>query len=71
MDQRVLQFDTVYGGGDSRQKLIELQPVDIRRLNNALVANITKEAMSGDQAVNSRIIQATLHVYIDWKDVEK
>lgn len=45
MDQRVMQFDTVYGGGGSRQKLIELKPVDIRRLNKALVANITKEAM--------------------------
>ena len=45
MDQRVMQFDTVYGGGGSRQKLVELKPVDIRRLNNALVANITKEVM--------------------------
>jgi len=45
MDQRVMQFDTVYGGGGSRQKLIELKPVDIRRLNKALVANITKKPM--------------------------
>jgi Cys-tRNA(Pro)/Cys-tRNA(Cys) deacylase len=45
MDQRVMEFGTVYGGGGSRQKLIELKPVDIRRLNNALVANIAKEAI--------------------------
>jgi Cys-tRNA(Pro) deacylase len=45
IDQRVMQLDTVYGGGGSRRKLIELKPSDIQRLNNALVANVAKEAM--------------------------
>ena len=40
MDQRVLEFKTVYGGGGSRRKLIELKPLDIQRLNNAVVADI-------------------------------
>jgi Cys-tRNA(Pro)/Cys-tRNA(Cys) deacylase len=43
IDQRVMQFDTVYGGGGSRRKLIELKPIDIQRLNNALVANVANE----------------------------
>jgi Cys-tRNA(Pro) deacylase len=40
MDQRVMAFDTVYGGGGSRRKLIELKPQDIQRLNNAIVSDI-------------------------------
>jgi Cys-tRNA(Pro)/Cys-tRNA(Cys) deacylase len=44
IDQRVMQFNTVYGGGGSRQKLIEIKPIDIQRLNNALIANIAKVA---------------------------
>lgn len=43
MDQRVMEFETVYGGGGSRRKLIELKPLDIQRLNNALVADIVGE----------------------------
>jgi Cys-tRNA(Pro) deacylase len=42
MDQRVMQCDTVYGGGGSRHKLIELKSVDIQRLNNAVVADIAQ-----------------------------
>jgi len=42
IDEKVMQFDTVYGGGGSRKKLIELKSVDIQKLNNALVANIVE-----------------------------
>lgn len=40
MDQRVMQCDTVYGGGGSRNTLIEMKAADIQRLNNAVVADI-------------------------------
>ena len=43
MDQRVMAFNTVYGGGGSRRKLIELRPQDIQRLNNAIVSDIVRE----------------------------
>jgi len=43
MDQRVMAFNTVYGGGGSRRKLIELRPQDIQRLNNAIVSDIVGE----------------------------
>lgn len=42
IDKKVMQHATVFGGGGSRRKLIELKPEDIQRLNNALVADIAE-----------------------------
>ncbi len=42
IDQRVMQCDTVYGGGGSRNTLIEMKAADIQRLNNAVVADIAQ-----------------------------
>jgi prolyl-tRNA editing enzyme YbaK/EbsC (Cys-tRNA(Pro) deacylase) len=42
IDQRVMRFDTVYGGGGSRRKLIELKSVDIQRLNGAIVVDVAR-----------------------------
>jgi Cys-tRNA(Pro)/Cys-tRNA(Cys) deacylase len=42
IDQKVMLHPTVFGGGGSRKKLIELKPEDIQKLNNAIVADITE-----------------------------
>jgi len=42
VDVKVMQFDTVFGGGGSRKKLIELKSKDIQKLNNAIVADIAE-----------------------------
>jgi Cys-tRNA(Pro) deacylase len=42
IDVKIMQFDTVFGGGGSRKKLIELKPEDIQKLNNAIVADVTE-----------------------------
>jgi len=42
-DKKLLEYDTVFGGGGSRKKLIEMKPKDIVRLNNATVAEIGVE----------------------------
>jgi len=42
MDQKIMLYPTVYGGGGSRKKLIELKPEDIQKLNNAIVADIAE-----------------------------
>lgn len=42
IDQKVLKHETVFGGGGSRTKLIELKSVDIQRLNNAIVADVAE-----------------------------
>jgi Cys-tRNA(Pro) deacylase len=41
IDQSVMQFDTIYGGGGSRKKLIELKTSDIQKVNAAQVADIS------------------------------
>jgi Cys-tRNA(Pro) deacylase len=43
IDKKVMQFDTVYGGGGSRKKLIELKPEDIQKLNNGIIADVTSK----------------------------
>ncbi|MEM7821603.1 MAG: YbaK/EbsC family protein [Candidatus Aenigmatarchaeota archaeon] len=42
IDIKVMQHETVFGGGGSRTKLIELKPEDIQKLNNAIVADIAE-----------------------------
>lgn len=37
-----MQHETVFGGGGSRTKLIELKSEDIQRLNNAVVADVAE-----------------------------
>ncbi|MFH7836228.1 MAG: YbaK/EbsC family protein, partial [Candidatus Aenigmatarchaeota archaeon] len=41
IDKSVLNYETVYCGGGSRDKLLELKTSDIIRLNNAIIADIT------------------------------
>lgn len=40
IDKTVMHYETVYGGGGSRNKLIELRSQDIRQVNSAKVADI-------------------------------
>lgn len=42
-DRILLQYETVFGGGSSRKKLLEMKPQDIVRLNNAIVEDISME----------------------------
>ncbi|MFB0502668.1 MAG: aminoacyl-tRNA deacylase [Candidatus Bathyarchaeia archaeon] len=43
VDESLLEYETVYCGGGSRHKLLELKVADIIRLNNAEVAKIIRE----------------------------
>ena len=40
IDKTVMRFKTVYGGGGTRDRLIELKTKDIQQLNSAKVADI-------------------------------
>ena len=42
VDKSLLQFDTIYCGGGSRERLLELRTEDVIRLNNAVIAEISK-----------------------------
>lgn len=42
IDKSLLQYDTIYCGGGSRKRLLELKTEDVIRLNNAVVADISK-----------------------------
>lgn len=43
VDESVLTFDTVYCGGGSRDKMLEIKTADVVRLNNAIVAKIASK----------------------------
>jgi len=43
IDESLLEHETVYCGGGSRDRLVELKIADVIRLNNAVVAKITSE----------------------------
>jgi len=43
IDKSLLQYDTIYCGGGSRERLLELKTEDVIKLNNAVVAEISKE----------------------------
>ncbi len=45
VDESILKFKTVYCGGGSQDKLLELKANDIIRLNNAVIAKITKNEL--------------------------
>jgi len=42
IDESILEFGTIFCGGGSRDKLIELRTDDVLRLTNAIIANITQ-----------------------------
>jgi Cys-tRNA(Pro)/Cys-tRNA(Cys) deacylase len=42
MDEKLFEHGTVFGGGGSRNKLVEMKSEDIKRLNNALIANVAE-----------------------------
>jgi len=44
IDKSLLQYDTIYCGGGARDKLLELKTKDIIKLNDAIIADISKTA---------------------------
>lgn len=42
LDKKLTRYESVYGGGGERTKLLELKTNDVIRLNNAIVADITE-----------------------------
>ncbi|MEM7821714.1 MAG: YbaK/EbsC family protein [Candidatus Aenigmatarchaeota archaeon] len=42
LDKKLLQYETIYGGGGERTKLLELKTEDVIKLNEAIVAEITE-----------------------------
>ncbi|WP_455368400.1 aminoacyl-tRNA deacylase [[Eubacterium] cellulosolvens] len=42
IEKKLLNFETVYCGGGSRDKLLELRVEDIIKLNNAVIAELVK-----------------------------
>ncbi len=42
VDESIIKYETIYCGGGSRDKLLELKTADITRLNDAKIARITK-----------------------------
>jgi len=43
VDESILSYDTVYCGGGSRDKMLEIKTADVVRLNNAIVAKIASK----------------------------
>jgi len=42
MDKSLLQYKTIYCGGGSRDRLLEIRTEDVIKLNNAIIAEISK-----------------------------
>jgi Cys-tRNA(Pro) deacylase len=42
IEKRLCDYKTIYGGGGTRNKLIEMRPEDIIRLNGATIANVVE-----------------------------
>jgi len=42
LDKKLIQYESIYGGGGKRTKILELKTKDVIRLNNAVVADITE-----------------------------
>ena len=42
-DEKLMSYDTVYGGGGNRKKLLEIKPEDIVRINDATISDISNE----------------------------
>ncbi len=43
LDKDLLSYDTIFCGGGSRDKLLELRTQDVQKLNNAAVADISEK----------------------------
>ena len=44
IDNRLMAYETIYGGGGSRELVIEMKPADIVKLNNAIIGDIVQES---------------------------
>ena len=42
IDEKLMEYKTIFGGGGSRKKLLEIKPKDVVGLNNAIVADIAQ-----------------------------
>jgi Cys-tRNA(Pro) deacylase len=42
LDEKLIKFESIYGGGGTRTKLLEMKVSDVIRLNEAIVADITE-----------------------------
>jgi len=42
LDKKLLQYESIYGGGGERTKLLELKTADVIGLNEATIADITE-----------------------------
>ncbi|MFH1722421.1 MAG: YbaK/EbsC family protein [Candidatus Altiarchaeota archaeon] len=42
LDKKLMHYESIFGGGGERTKLLELKTEDVIRLNNAIVADITE-----------------------------
>jgi Cys-tRNA(Pro)/Cys-tRNA(Cys) deacylase len=42
LDEKLKSFDSIFGGGGERTRLLELKTADVIRLNNAITADITE-----------------------------
>jgi len=42
IDEKLLKFENIYGGGGTREKLLELKTQDVIKINNAKVSDITE-----------------------------
>lgn len=41
LDRSLLSYETIYCGGESRDRLLELKTKDVLRLNNAITAEVS------------------------------
>jgi Cys-tRNA(Pro) deacylase len=42
LDKKLTRYESIYGGGGKRTKLLELKTIDVIRLNEAIVSDITE-----------------------------
>ena len=42
LDEKLMKYETIYGGGGIRTRILELRTNDVIRLNSAIVADITE-----------------------------
>ncbi len=42
IDKKLTQYESIYGGGGTRLKLLELKTEDVIKLNNAIIEDITE-----------------------------
>lgn len=42
IDEKLMEYETIFGGGGSRKKLLEIKPRDVVELNKATVAGIVQ-----------------------------